>query len=825
MSKGLCQCCQQVDLSQLFAPINNTDVQQSGRSLRHYEDERAIFIPDLTFAQALENSSCQFCRLIVECGSRAGLSSIFDLPLAKGWVRGLEPGENQDLLTTTSSNVRCCLRPKLAWSRGTSTPDGRATSLELVHEGQLHIWFYKIKAELKPAELNNKDGTYNRDKRTLWLLNKLRYSAELAPAAPATTATATASNTPIWSFKEGKSGVAFWTIDMVSLPPAISHMRLFRCPIQPSTNPDLLHSWLHQCRTLHNHTSLDKVARTRLEKATGRHALRAVNTTTYAIENLPGNAQYAALSYVWGREKQAAASIRRWITHATRIVPLSELPPTIRDAISLARRLGIMWLWVDQLCISQQDPSEMEALIPVIKDIFSLAELTLVAASGEDANVGLPSVGALNRLTETTYELPWSENQCAHALPSPSSFNLMQENSAWRSRGWTFEEQVFSQRLLYVFPTDIFFSCERGMFRESTGERFVEGSAGSTWDSGGAPPSIASLLHAKLHSSSGAPARTIDARDFILAVEHYTSRDLTFEEDRINAFAGIVTSTSISNDPMDDIALLSHGHPLAFFETTLTWHRDDDSVDLRRASHGREFAPSWSWASAGARVHFLDDGRDHSRNNWFFYESLRGSDILGIPAKDGLASVPELDLRYPQDIVQNRPWESSADVILPGYNENPDPSPGTAPRAMPRLHLLTVVFTANLRLRHPGQLSMTSIHNTGAAWSSGGGQEFLGAWSLSFRLPTQPNKLFTNPAALLHENAGMRLSSPQDPTPQSFAIVGGNNNMYIMLLAPHAEPGVFSRLGLLRVSLLTFPRVLRSIFRRGDHEWKYIQLA
>ncbi|KAK5724400.1 hypothetical protein LTR15_004445 [Elasticomyces elasticus] len=815
MPKGLCRSCKEIDLPQLFAPINSTDVQQSGRSLRHYEDERAILIPDLTFAQALENKSCQFCRLIVECGSRAGLWSIFDLP--KSWHETLElSSEEQDVVTTTSLDVRCCLRPKLVWSRGTSTTDEGATFVELVHGAQLHIWFYKFKAEPKSGRPNGKNDIYTTLKGTLSSLNKLFDRA---------TFTAPASTTPIGSVEVVKSGVASWTIDMVSLPPEISHMRLFRRPIQPSTNSDMLYSWLHQCRTLHDHTNLYEVARTRLEKATGRHALRAVNTTTYAIESLPGNAQYAALSYVWGRDRKTVAKIRRWITHATKTEPLSVLPPTIRDAISLARRLGIMWLWVDQLCIDQQDPSEMEALIPVIKDIFSLAELTIVAASGEDANVGLPSVGALNRITETTYELPWSGHQFAHALPSSTSFNFMQENSRWRSRAWTFEEQVFSQRLLYVFPTDIFFSCERGMFRESTGEKFIEGSAGSTWDSGGAPPSIASLLHAKLHSPSGVSARTIDARDFVLAVEHYTSRDLTFEEDRINAFAGIVTSTSISSDPMDDVSLLSHGHPLAFFETTLTWHRDDDSVNLRRASHGREFAPSWSWASAGAKAHFLDDGRDHSRNNWFFYESLKGSDILGIPAKDGLASVPELGLRYPQDIVQDRPWQSSADVVLPGYNETPDSALGTAPRAMPRLHLLTVVFKANLRLRREGQLSMTSIDDTGADWSSGGGQEFLGAWSLSFRLPNHPDKIFTNPAALLHENANMGVSNPQDPTPHSFAIVGGNNNMYIMLLAPHAEPGVFSRLGLLRVSLLTFPRVLRTIFRRGDHEWTYIQLA
>jgi len=41
-------------------------------------------------------------------------------------------------------------------------------------------------------------------------------------------------------------------------------------------------------------------------------------------------------------------------------LPLNILPPTIRDAVTIARCLGLQYIWIDCLCIIQDDPIDWE---------------------------------------------------------------------------------------------------------------------------------------------------------------------------------------------------------------------------------------------------------------------------------------------------------------------------------------------------------------------------------------------------------------------------------------------------------------------------------
>jgi hypothetical protein len=64
--------------------------------------------------------------------------------------------------------------------------------------------------------------------------------------------------------------------------------------------------------------------------------------------------KYATLSYCWGKldpmktTKSALESIRRGI-------PVNSLPKTFRDAVRVCLVLDIMYLWIDSLCIVQDD--------------------------------------------------------------------------------------------------------------------------------------------------------------------------------------------------------------------------------------------------------------------------------------------------------------------------------------------------------------------------------------------------------------------------------------------------------------------------------------
>jgi Heterokaryon incompatibility protein (HET) len=99
--------------------------------------------------------------------------------------------------------------------------------------------------------------------------------------------------------------------------------------------------------------------------------------------------RYVALSYVWG-EKKMRQEMPRSLKAAVRAdengvetIELPNFPPrTIQDAIKVTRRRGYHYLWVDSLCIVQDDDHERHGQINMMDEIYSNASLTIAAASG-----------------------------------------------------------------------------------------------------------------------------------------------------------------------------------------------------------------------------------------------------------------------------------------------------------------------------------------------------------------------------------------------------------------------------------------------------------
>jgi len=70
--------------------------------------------------------------------------------------------------------------------------------------------------------------------------------------------------------------------------------------------------------------------------------------------SLPRTSRYAALSYVWGGDQPLKTTSKNVLAHCQGI-PFTVLSATIRDAIEVTRQLGIRYIWIDSLCILQDD--------------------------------------------------------------------------------------------------------------------------------------------------------------------------------------------------------------------------------------------------------------------------------------------------------------------------------------------------------------------------------------------------------------------------------------------------------------------------------------
>ncbi|KAK5724399.1 hypothetical protein LTR15_004444 [Elasticomyces elasticus] len=547
--------------------------------------------------------------------------------------------------------------------------------------------------------------------------------------------------------------------------------------IPPQIDCDLISEWLCACTSTHGHSVFDLGTRERLDTVRAVYPLKVIDTSTYEIVALPDDDEYVALSYVWGSNN----TMQDYRANASNSDGRLAFAPTILDALALARKLGYRWLWCDRHCINQQDTREKSMLIPIMKDIFGLADLTIVAASGKDAYAGLAGIRNHTRTGEVPKKLSGLAEESLYALSAPPSLGKLLEETTWRLRGWTFSEQIFSRRLLYVFQNEAILSCECGIWRESSGTLF-DASAGTAQDTHSTPASIESLIHGKLHREIDAHVPLLDTRDFVRAAEQYTSRALSVEEDRIEAFAGVIMSTGVKrSDPPMPTSVLRHGHPLVAFETALTWQHDREGNGHQRIATGSVFAPSWSWASAGTKVRFPNDVLVGKRNKWFTYELLDNGDIVGIMnTAEPISILIGLGLSTP-----------------------------------------TLVFTAIVEAMTAGKFRMrsTSVQHSHIVghWKD---------WSFTFAR-SRPRAVSDEDSDALPPNHGEQTSQhpfgPGDPKPHTFAIVGGNRSAFIMLLAPHSPEGVFSRLGLLEVS--DDLRKLRSIMQQGNVAWQNIWLV
>ena len=372
--------------------------------------------------------------------------------------------------------------------------------------------------------------------------------------------------------------------------------------VEDQVDLELLRSWLETCKEQHNSTYLKYNAflpsfipdtpkdshdpstlinqpcqPTPLNKVASD--LTLVDVRRECLVDMPSSTRYIALSYVWG----GAQSFQNvMITRKDLYSPHSisvhdeEIPHTIRDAIRLTASLGENHIWVDSLCICQDDMENKMKQITNMGNIYSQALLTIVAASGSNANAGLPGVQAWSRNSVQRTECVQGMI-LANELPH---LEVIIQHSHWNTRGWTYQEKLLCKRYLIFSKTHIFFQCNRSVFQEDSGlrdlairggrARRIRGESQPVWDS------------------------------YRRAVSEYTRRTLTDESDVVNAFQGIVSLLQLGFK--GDFLF---GLPETELDIALLWQPDSH---IRRRVNPETKAPlfpSWSWAGWVGEVAYL----------------------------------------------------------------------------------------------------------------------------------------------------------------------------------------------------------------------------
>jgi hypothetical protein len=159
----------------------------------------------------------------------------------------------------------------------------------------------------------------------------------------------------------------------------------FRYLVKEKWDAAIAQSWLQTCSQSHGPACIER----RPEVVD----MALIDFDSMAIVEADASSHWIALSYVWGDRHQSTA--------AQGLRPGGQLPDciprTIEDAITVTRRLGYRFLWVDEYCIDQRNEQRRSQQIGRMDAIYRLADLTIVAAAGNDKAYGLPGVDKTKR--------------------------------------------------------------------------------------------------------------------------------------------------------------------------------------------------------------------------------------------------------------------------------------------------------------------------------------------------------------------------------------------------------------------------------------------
>lgn len=138
----------------------------------------------------------------------------------------------------------------------------------------------------------------------------------------------------------------------------------------------------------------------------------------------------------------------------------SKLPRTINDVIDFVKAMGERYLWIDGLCLVQDDHEDITLGIQMMNSIYHGAYCTIVAASGDDANAGLNP--GQDRTQPVEKIAPGLNMTIIHSIDW--HFN----RSKYKTRGWTLQELVLSRRTIIFIDRKVHFRCRTANWSEDT---------------------------------------------------------------------------------------------------------------------------------------------------------------------------------------------------------------------------------------------------------------------------------------------------------------------------------------------------------------------
>ncbi|SPO04858.1 uncharacterized protein DNG_07543 [Cephalotrichum gorgonifer] len=250
-------------------------------------------------------------------------------------------------------------------------------------------------------------------------------------------------------------------------------------------------------------------------------------------------ALYATLSHCWGKHQIITTTTANLHQHC-KVIRFSELSKTFQDAVVITRALGLRYLWIDSLCIIQDDKQDWKEESAKMGRIYQNAAITIAASWAKDGREGCFQPRSFS---SPRVALPYSVDgeaipgEFMHATLFPDAAVSDLDGSPLGQRAWITQEWMLSPRTVHYTRARFVWACRT----------VLEGEDGEVIPQMNEQRLLESVRRFRDHknkpSEERGPAELDDMAEFFAdwcdVVCTYTSRQLTYESDRPIAILGL----------------------------------------------------------------------------------------------------------------------------------------------------------------------------------------------------------------------------------------------------------------------------------------------
>lgn len=294
--------------------------------------------------------------------------------------------------------------------------------------------------------------------------------------------------------------------------------------------------------------------------------------------------RYIALSHRWGlpSENWKFCTKKDNLTSRKEGIRVADLPQTFQDAITTTRALSVQYLWIDSICIVQDDAHDWDIESKLMGQVFSSAYVTIAATCASGTKDGFLKP----RPTRDCVTIKMDDDCNLYLCNSIDDFNNDVDHGELNTRGWVLQERALSRRTIHFAENQTYWECGEGVRCETLTK--MKNKKASFLGDANFPTSVETYV------------KGMKIELFQSLYQRYSNLSLSFAKDRPIAIKGLEKRLIQTFKTVGGYGVFD-----CYLYRSLLWKSSRQALErIDSLSDGK--VPSWSWMAYTGGIEYLD---------------------------------------------------------------------------------------------------------------------------------------------------------------------------------------------------------------------------